>query len=127
MRANRSRDTNPELEVRRLLHAAGLRFRVDMPLPFDRRRRADIAFTRVGLYVFVDGCFWHGCPMHFVVPKTRRDFWTAKIAGNRERDKDTTLRLQALGSAVVRIWEHENAVEAAARVTRTYRALSDML
>src|SRR5262245_36128658 len=65
MQANRGRDTGPEIALRSLLHRAGLRFRVDLPLPFDRRRRADIVFTRVGLYVFVDGCFWHGCPEHF--------------------------------------------------------------
>ncbi|MGH3086927.1 MAG: very short patch repair endonuclease [Rubrobacteraceae bacterium] len=123
MRANRSRDTRPELEVRRLLHAIGLRFRVDMPLPFDRRRRADIAFTKVGLYVFVDGCFWHGCPEHFVQPHTRRDFWQTKIAENRRRDEDTTSRLLELGHSVFRVWEHEDLAAAAARVAQTYYAL----
>src|SRR5688500_9129883 len=70
MMANRGRDTGPELALRSLMHRAGMRFRVDHPLPFDRRRRADIVFTRAGLYVFVDGCYWHGCPEHFVMPKT---------------------------------------------------------
>src|SRR3954447_928733 len=79
MQANRGRDTGPELAVRSALHRAGWRFRVDVPLPFDRRRRADVVFTRVGLYVFIDGCFWHGCPDHFVTPKTRTDFWLDKV------------------------------------------------
>ncbi|WP_406029435.1 very short patch repair endonuclease [Nocardioides sp. NBC_00850] len=108
------------MALRRALHSAGLRFRVDVPLPFDRRRRADIVFTRVGLYVFVDGCFWHGCSEHFVVPKTRREFWTAKIANNRERDLDTTGRLEATGNAVIRVWEHEDSSTAATRIIQLY-------
>jgi len=91
-----------------------LRFRVDRELPFDRRRRADIVFTRAGLYVFVDGCFWHGCPDHFVMPKTRESFWRDKIEGNRARDADSAARLRSLGFDVLRIWEHvppQDAVE----------------
>ena len=83
MQANRGRDTMPELAVRSRLHALGLRYRVATPLPFDRRRRADIFFSRAGLYVFIDGCYWHGCPEHFVEPKTNVDFWRTKIDGNR--------------------------------------------
>ena len=93
MQANRGRDTGPELAIRSRVHRAGLRYRVDCALPFDRRRRADLVFTRVGLYVFVDGCFWHGCPEHFVTPKTRTDFWLTKIEGNQRRDRDTDVRL----------------------------------
>ena len=93
MQANRGRDTGPEVALRSLLHRAGLRFRVDFPLPFDRRRRADIVFTRAGLYVFVDGCFWHGCPDHFVMPKTREQFWRDKIEGNRARDANSDAHL----------------------------------
>ncbi|WP_328527400.1 very short patch repair endonuclease [Nocardioides sp. NBC_00368] len=125
MRANRSRDTSPELALRRLLHASGLRFRVDMPLPIDRRRRADLVFTKVGLYVFVDGCFWHGCPVHFVRPKTRTDFWMSKIEGNQGRDNDTNRRLRELGHTVIRVWEHEDPVDAAELIARMYRALRD--
>lgn len=124
MRANRGRDTGPELRLRVLLHASGLRYRVDYPLPFDRRRRADIVFTRVGLYVFLDGCFWHGCPDHFVPPRTRAEFWAKKIAGNMSRDRDTNDRLRELGSCVIRIWEHENPDEAANRIVEAYRALT---
>lgn len=100
-----------------------MRFRVDLPLPFDRRRRADIVFTHAGLYVFVDGCFWHGCPNHFVMPKTREEFWRNKIEGNRARDRDTDARLNALGFDVVRIWEHMPAVDAVELVMQRYREL----
>ena len=107
MRANRGRDTGPELAVRRALHARGLRYRVDHPLPFDRRRRADIAFTRARVAVFIDGCFWHGCPEHGATPRTNTEFWRAKIERNRARDRDTTERLEAMGWIVLRFWEHE--------------------
>lgn len=123
MRANRRRDTKAELAIRTLLHRRGLRFRVDQPLPFDRRRRADITFTRVGLYVFVDGCFWHGCPDHFVMPKTNSEFWRTKIARNRARDLETNARLAAAEATVLRIWEHEPAGVASDLITRTYESL----
>lgn len=124
MQANRGRDTGPELRLRSLLHASGMRFRVDQSLPFDRRRRADIVFTKVRLYVFVDGCFWHGCPEHFVLPVTRRAFWSEKITGNRERDRDTNANLEALGCTVLRVWEHTSSVEAAAAVKGEYARLA---
>lgn len=108
MRANVRRDTRPELAVRRLLHAAGLRYRVDVPLlASDRRRRADIVFTRRRVAIFIDGCFWHGCPAHFVAPRSNADYWGPKIARNRERDFETTARLEAEGWLVLRFWEHE--------------------
>jgi DNA mismatch endonuclease (patch repair protein) len=116
MRANRGRDTGPELAVRRLLHARGLRYRVDHPLPFDRRRRADIVFTRPKVAVFIDGCFWHGCPDHGTTPRTNSAFWSAKIARNRTRDADTDRRLVALGWRSLRVWEHEDPAEVAERV-----------
>ena len=116
MRSNRRRDTGPEMAVRRLLHASGLRYRVDYPLPFDRRRKADIAFTRQRIAVFIDGCFWHGCPEHFVAPKTNSDYWRVKIAGNIARDQDSDSRLQAAGWIVLRSWEHEDPGTVAQRV-----------
>jgi DNA mismatch endonuclease (patch repair protein) len=124
MQANRGRDTGPELAVRSALHRAGWRFRVDVPLPFDRRRRADIVFSRVGLYVFIDGCFWHGCPDHFVTPKTRTDFWLRKVTGNHARDTDTDRRLADLGLTSLRIWEHVPPEVAAERIGAVYSALS---
>ena len=119
MRANRGRDTGPELAVRRELHAMGLRYRVDHPLPFDRRRRADIAFTRAKVAVFIDGCFWHGCPEHGTTPKMNSAFWAEKIARNRARDEDTTERLEAMGWTVLRFWEHENPTSCVELVRQT--------
>lgn len=125
MKANTRRDTAPELRVRRLLHGAGLRYRVDYPLPFDRRRRCDIAFTRQHVAVFIDGCFWHGCPEHYVPPEEHGDYWRAKIAGNRRRDGDTTARLQAMGWTVLRFWEHEDPAKVAQLVAAALRRNSD--
>ncbi|WP_415296883.1 hypothetical protein [Cellulosimicrobium sp. SJTW-1] len=86
MQAIRRRDTKPELAVRRVLHARGLRYRVDFaPLP-GLRRRADIVFTRARVAVFIDGCFWHGCPEHGQQAFKRNiDYWPSKIAGNVAR------------------------------------------
>ncbi len=108
MQGNKSRDTAPELAVRRLLHASGYRFRVDYPLPGLARRRADVAFTRVRLAVFIDGCFWHGCPRHFVQPRSNPEYWLAKISTNVARDKSTNSHLSASGWAVLRYWSHED-------------------
>lgn len=108
MLANRRRDTRPEMTLRRALHAAGLRFRVDVPLPFDRRRRADIVFPRQKVAIFVDGCFWHRCPEHYTSPKANSEFWAEKARRNVERDRDTDARLEALGWTVLRFWEHDD-------------------
>ena len=123
MRANRGRDTGPELAVRRALHAMGLRYRVDHPLPFDRRRRADIAFTRAKVAVFIDGCFWHGCPEHGTTPRTNSRFWSEKIERNRARDADTTERLSAAGWTVMRFWEHDEPSVVAEVISRGVRQL----
>lgn len=123
MRANRGRDTGPELRVRRRLHGAGLRYRVGTPLPFDRRRRADVYFSRVGLYVFIDGCFWHGCSTHFQLPKTNSAFWADKIGLNRLRDADTNERVRALGFISLRFWEHESAADVVDEIIRVYAEL----
>lgn len=107
MQGNRSRDTSPELAVRRLVHRAGCRYRVDVrPVPAIRRR-ADIVFTRQQIAVFIDGCFWHGCPHHYVPPKSNADYWHPKIARNRERDLDTNRLLEGAGWSVMRFWAHE--------------------
>jgi DNA mismatch endonuclease (patch repair protein) len=103
----RGRDTKPELLVRRELHRLGYRYRVNhTPLP-GLRRTADIVFTRRRLAVFLDGCFWHRCPQHYVEPKTRTEFWAAKIAANVARDAETNARLGEAGWTVLRFWEHE--------------------
>nr|WP_123698428.1 very short patch repair endonuclease [Agrococcus jenensis] len=123
MKGNGRRDTQPELQVRRLIHAAGLRYRVDMaPLTSDRRRRADIIFTRRKIAVFIDGCFWHGCPQHFVPPRANADYWQPKIARNRERDLETTARLVAAGWEVLRFWEHEDPVAVAHSIAAHYHS-----
>ena len=109
MQANRGRDTKPELAVRRRLHAAGLRYRVDLaPVP-GLRRRADIVFTRQRVAVFIDGCYWHGCPEHGSTKfGTNPDYWVPKIAENRARDLDTTARFEADGWLVLRFWSHDD-------------------
>ncbi|WP_258174939.1 very short patch repair endonuclease [Nesterenkonia sandarakina] len=109
MRANKGRDTKPELLIRRALHARGWRFRVNYrPLASDRRRSVDIAFTRRKVVVLIDGCYWHGCPRHFIMPKTNQDYWSKKISGNRARDVETSRLLGDEGWTVLRYWEHES-------------------
>lgn len=110
------RDTGPEVALRRALHAAGLRFRVVYPVPGQRRRSIDIAFTRRKVAVFVDGCFWHGCPEHGVRPRSNSAWWREKLAANQARDRDTDRVLEEQGWAVVRVWEHEPVVTALAHV-----------
>lgn len=122
MQANRSRDTRPELAVRSAVHARGLRYRVAIRPVRQVRRSADLVFTRAHVAVFLDGCFWHGCPEHFRAPATNPDYWGPKIAGNRARDADTTARLEAEGWLVLRFWEHEDMAEAAGAVARAVRA-----
>lgn len=117
MKANRRRDTSIELAVRRRLHAAGLRYRIDFAAdPSDRRRRADIVFTRARIAIFIDGCFWHGCPEHFIMPKRNVDYWRPKIRRNIERDRESVARLEAAGWSVLRFWEHEAPDDVAAQI-----------
>jgi DNA mismatch endonuclease (patch repair protein) len=117
MRASRQRDTAPELAVRSELHRRGLRFYVDrQPIP-SLRRRADIVFPRRRLAIYIDGCFWHGCPVHGTWPKANAKWWRAKIEANRARDRDTDGRLKEAGWRVLRAWEHEPPSEIADRVS----------
>ena len=121
MQSNRSRDTKPEIAVRRAVHALGLRYRVDArPLP-GLNRRADLVFTRAKVAVFVDGCFWHGCPDHHTVAKANATYWADKVRSNRERDADTDELLSEAGWTVVRAWEHEDAADVAQRVVGAVR------
>lgn len=116
MRGNRSRDTKPELAVRRLLHAQGLRYRVNMrPLPA-LRRTADIVFTRRRTAVFIDGCYWHGCPEHYVASRSNCDYWVPKIAANVTRDAETTRILADSGWTVLRYWSHMRPEDIAASI-----------
>lgn len=121
MRGNKGRDTRPELAVRSAVHALGLRYRVGLsPLP-GVRRTADLVFPRAKVAVFVDGCFWHGCPTHHRPARRNPEFWSTKIEGNIARDADTDARLRAAGWTVVRIWEHEAPAAAASKVNAVIR------
>ncbi len=98
--------TQPELALRRLLHAAGFRYRVGYPVPDAPRRSIDIAFPKKKVAVFIDGCFWHGCPTHAVPPKNNAQWWASKLDANKLRDAATTALLEESGWQVVRLWEH---------------------
>lgn len=107
MQGNRGRDTNAELAIRRLVHGQGLRYRVNARPEADLRRTADMLFSSAKVAVFIDGCYWHGCPEHCKMPATNVDYWSRKIGGTRDRDLDTTVRLEERGWRVLRFWEHE--------------------
>jgi DNA mismatch endonuclease, patch repair protein len=101
--------TGPEMLIRRELHRRGLRFRVNHPrLP----GRPDIAFTGARLAVFVDGCFWHACPDHGVLPKNNRDWWRIKLDRNVERDREKDAKLEGMDWLAVHVWEHEDPITA---------------
>jgi DNA mismatch endonuclease (patch repair protein) len=122
MQAQRDRDTGPELAIRRVLHAQGLRYRVHAQPLAELRRRADLVFRAARVAVFVDGCFWHGCPEHGRrAHRVNEWYWPEKIARNQRRDADTDERLAAAGWTVVRVWEHEPVDVAAKRIAITVR------
>jgi DNA mismatch endonuclease (patch repair protein) len=100
----RGRDTSPERVLRSALWRAGLRFRLHSRTPYGR---PDVIFPRAKVAVFIDGCFWHGCPEHYVRPRTRNEFWATKLRGNVERDGRQTQQLEAEGWRVCRFWEHQ--------------------
>lgn len=122
MKATRRRDTAAELAIRRALHSRGLRYRVDREVLPEVRRRADIVFVGAKVAVFVDGCFWHCCPIHQTYPKANASWWATKLQANRQRDIDTNGQLRKAGWLVARVWEHEAPAAAAARITRQVRA-----
>jgi DNA mismatch endonuclease (patch repair protein) len=122
MSRQKSRNTQVEIALRRRLHAAGLRYRIHRRPVLGVRREADIVFGPARVAVFVDGCFWHGCPEHATWPKHNAEFWREKIEGNRRRDANTDTRLADAGWLVIRVWEHEGIDAAAARVQRAVAA-----
>jgi DNA mismatch endonuclease (patch repair protein) len=118
MRANKARDTGPERRLRSLLHKAGLRYRVNVrPLP-TLRRTADVVFPKARIAVFVDGCYWHGCPDHYRPARVNDQFWREKVDRNRARDRETDQLLTAAGWTVIRIWEHDDPAEGADHIRR---------
>lgn len=120
MQVTRRRDTPGEVALRAALRRFGLRYRVDYPLQ-GTRRRADVVFVRAQLAVFIDGCFWHGCPEHGTWPKRNADWWREKIEANRSRDQDTDRKLRAAGWKVLRFWEHTDPGLAAHDVVSALR------
>ncbi|MDO0933451.1 very short patch repair endonuclease [Streptomyces sp. DG2A-72] len=111
-----SRNTAPEVAVRKLLHAAGLRYRVNVPVPGIPRRTIDIVFPKAKIAIFLDGCFWHGCPQHATHPKSNAEWWRTKLGKNMARDQETTKHLTTAGWTVLRFWEHEVPAEVAEEV-----------
>jgi DNA mismatch endonuclease, patch repair protein len=100
----RAKNTGPEVKLRKMLFAAGIRgYRIHFDLP----GKPDIVFTRKKIAIFVDGCFWHKCPVCFQQPETRKEFWMKKIHSNVERDKKVNEQLKKDGWAIIRIWEHD--------------------
>lgn len=123
MRAIKRSGTQPELRLRRALHASGLRYRVDMRLIFSGNAvRPDIVFTRQQVAVFVDSCFWHRCPHHGTLPATNAQWWEAKLTRNAQRDAEVDLLLNEHGWTVIRAWQHEATDETVDRVTQALRS-----
>ncbi|MDC9834947.1 very short patch repair endonuclease [Rhizobium binxianense] len=114
------RDNQRERSLRAELHRRGLRYRLHRRIE-GTRRTIDFAFIGLKIAVFVDGCFWHGCPEHGTWPKTNADWWRAKIEANIQRDRDTDYRLREAGWRVMRIWEHEDIATAANRIEHLIR------
>jgi DNA mismatch endonuclease (patch repair protein) len=103
MSQNRGKDTKPEIALRKALWGLGLRYRTHYKLP----GRPDMVFVKQKVAIFVDGCYWHGCPEHSVMPKTNTSFWAEKFRKNKQRDKKNTSTLKESGWTVLRVWEHE--------------------
>ncbi|MCH8901173.1 MAG: very short patch repair endonuclease, partial [Chloroflexi bacterium] len=122
MRSNRSGITKPEVALRSMLHRLGYRFRKDFSTKERSIRvRPDVAFPRSKVAVFVDGCFWHRCPVHGTVPKANAAYWVPKLEQNVQRDQTSTKALRDAGWIVLRIWEHEPVDLAAKRVVQALR------
>lgn len=122
MKANRGRDTGPEIALRRILHARGLRYRLGQDIEvIGRRIRPDLVFRARRVAVFVDGCYWHRCPDHGRMPLDPTGYWLAKLNRNVQRDLAVNEALLAAGWRVVRVWEHNDAETAADEVVAAVR------
>ena len=122
MSLQKARNTTPEVDLRREIRWLGHGYRVELPLPGMPRRRCDIGFKGARVAVFVDGCFWHSCPVHATVPVRNREWWKEKLATNVARDRDTDSRLSAAGWMSTRVWEHEDMAAAAQRIAEAVHA-----
>lgn len=125
MRATRQRDTPAELAVRSALHRMGLRYRVHYPIRGVPRVRPDIVFVSARVVVFIDGCFWHSCPLHGTIPKSNREWWMRKLQANVDRDRRHDRTLGEAGWTVIRVWEHEEPVAAAERIAKVVRGAGE--
>lgn len=123
MQSNRGRDTALELKVRSALHREGLRFRKHTRPLATLRCTADVVFPRARLAVFIDGCYWHACPIHATFPKTNAEWWKAKLDRNRNRDRLNAQVLTDAGWQVLRVWEHEDVDDIVVLVKETVTAV----
>lgn len=107
MQSVRRRDTKPELKLQRALRAAGLRFRKDRRPEKELKCTADVVFPEKRVCAFVDGCFWHCCPVHFALPRTNSRWWRDKVQETVRRDERQRRQLRRRGWCVIRVWEHD--------------------
>lgn len=119
MKANKGADTGPELLLRSFVHKAGLRYAINVRPEEDINTRADLVFRLAKVAVYVHGCFWHGCPKHYVLPKSNKRYWAEKVRRNRERDQETKRLLSNRGWRVLVFWEHQSPEVCGARVIQT--------
>lgn len=124
MRRTSAHDNPLERAFRSALFHEGIRFRIHYPVPCLPRRSIDVALTKYRVAIFLDGCFWHGCPVHGTLPVRNAGFWRAKIEGNRRRDQHTDEVLRAAGWRTVRVWEHEHLEEAVQRIRAVLQGTS---
>ncbi len=125
MEKQKQRDTGPEMKIRSIIHRAGFRFRTDYRPESSLKTRADIVFPRIKLAVFIDGCFWHSCPIHKTIPKSNTVWWQEKLEANRCRDRAADRALEEFGWTVIRIWEHEDPEQATQKISRILESLYD--
>lgn len=124
MKRVKQKDTAAELALRSALHGHGLRFRLHRRI---EGVVVDVVFVTAKVAVFVDGCFWHGCPLHATFPKSNESYWLPKLAGNRERDLRQSEKLRSAGWGVIRLWEHECLPTTGKTIGRIETAISRRL
>jgi DNA mismatch endonuclease, patch repair protein len=118
----RGKNTRPEIKLRKLLWSQNIRgYRIHYNLP----GKPDIVFIKKKIAIFIDGCFWHKCPLDFQEPETRKEFWMKKINSNVERDERTTKSLQEDGWKVLRFWEHDVRKKPEDVVEKIFRTLQN--